>query len=269
MQDGSFLPKDRLHKTSYTLHVHQLRCHSPRPTVGKQWPLLQTKHHLISRYDPSKILHGEEMDELIGFFGKYGTLVVAALAFMVSVYNASATRRHNRLSVQPRLTAFTDSDEEHTQPGIFTYAVELKNRGLGPAFIRKFEVLVNGIPHEPMSHDEFQGLVCSNIAAQLAPSPFARYFAVQRPGFVMGKDEVQILIKIAFHHFPSDLKEQLKKFHLRITFESAYGVIDCYDTRRHEDLGSDLADAKFAVRFLCQALKRLAFNRLPVLRFFR
>lgn len=63
-----------------------------------------------------------------------GTLFIAVLALITSVWNAYSTRKHNRLSVKPNLTVHNEISSERI---IFS----LENNGVGPAIIKSFALI--------------------------------------------------------------------------------------------------------------------------------
>lgn len=64
---------------------------------------------------------------------------VACLSLGVAVYQAHATRRHNRLLVQPHLI-FESQFNSTTEVGHFTYRLGIKNVGLGPAIFGRYSI---------------------------------------------------------------------------------------------------------------------------------
>lgn len=207
------------------------------------------------------------MEEIIKTYAPIASFFVSLLALFVASYSVWATRRHNRLSVQPRFTTFTSSADQDVASGIAHYKLVLRNSGLGPAFIKQFELLIDGVAHQPKKPEEFFALVRDYLKVDFAASP--RYLAVLRVGYVMAKDEEQTLADVGVVRPPKDFDEKLKHIHLRITFESAYGVIDCYDTNGHEIATTDTSDLMLASRLFWQKLKIVAFNKIPVLSWLR
>ena len=63
-------------------------------------------------------------------------IVVSVLALTLTLFQAWATRRHNYLSVRPLLRAGWKASNEF-------HGVSLKNLGLGPAIVKKYEILQN------------------------------------------------------------------------------------------------------------------------------
>jgi len=170
------------------------------------------------------------MDELVGYLTGNATLLVAACALFLTINGSRATRRHNRLSVQPRLSAFAETTENAVS-GVAIYKVALRNSGLGPAFIKRFEVLWDGNVLKVDSPEDFQMEVSKNVPAHYAASP--RYFSVLRKDYVMAKDSSVEVVSIGIHNATPFHALELKRFQLRVVFESAYGEHFVYDTRTH------------------------------------
>lgn len=67
------------------------------------------------------------------------TCLTACLAFIVAVWQAWVTRKHNRLSVRPLL-----AEHEHYDSGEHTCRLAVRNGGVGPAIIEAFVVTFDG-----------------------------------------------------------------------------------------------------------------------------
>jgi hypothetical protein len=78
---------------------------------------------------------------------------VSVLALGLTMYEAWATRRHNRLSVKPALSFDLVLDEEQC-----ALVIRLRNNGLGPAVVRRYEMLVDGRSLEQLNIRQFQEL---------------------------------------------------------------------------------------------------------------
>jgi hypothetical protein len=70
------------------------------------------------------------------------SVFIALCSFGLSIYETTSARRHDRLSVQPQLVISFYYDD--TGAGWRD-----ANLGLGPAHIRGFKVLVDGVPQKP------------------------------------------------------------------------------------------------------------------------
>jgi len=70
-------------------------------------------------------------------------LVISVCAISLTIYQAYNTRRHTRLSVQPRLDWSVEIDGD----GQVTYG--LVNNGFGPALLTELTLLVDGAPVGP------------------------------------------------------------------------------------------------------------------------
>ena len=73
------------------------------------------------------------------------TLVIALAAIGLAIWEGSENRRHNRLSVQPRLGASVVSGEDAA--GEFV-RMAVESTGLGPAVVNTFRIYVDGIAQD-------------------------------------------------------------------------------------------------------------------------
>lgn len=166
------------------------------------------------------------------WLGAHSALITAVCALGLTTYQATTTRRHNRVSVRPHLTTFS---ERHLVDGVLNYSVTLSNNGLGPAFVEKYELLVDGEPVTADDPAELLKVVADKLAVTLYPT--ANYLAILRKDYVMGKDEER---KIADVKFLIDLStdvdalaKNLRRTQVRLAYRSAYGEKFTYDSRTH------------------------------------
>lgn len=90
-------------------------------------------------------------------------IVVSVCAISLTVFQAMTTRRHARLSVQPRIEWGIETD---TRTGVFE--ITLVNVGLGPAIVRSLAISIDGTPR-PLT-----GLhVCEAVSQTLGRAPEA------------------------------------------------------------------------------------------------
>jgi hypothetical protein len=68
------------------------------------------------------------------FLKAHATEIIAICAMIITVYQAWLSRRHNRLSVRPRLSAQL---EKSISPDYLELVLSLTNKGIGPALIEK------------------------------------------------------------------------------------------------------------------------------------
>lgn len=78
------------------------------------------------------------MQASLTFLSQHGGLIVAVCAVFVSTLSLHLQRRHNRLSVRPKLH-FARGHTKTAAP----YRWHLNNSGVGPAIIKQFEVTIN------------------------------------------------------------------------------------------------------------------------------
>ena len=73
------------------------------------------------------------------------TLVIAVAAIGLAIWEGAENRRHNRLSVLPRLGAEINSGREGSSEFI---RMAVESTGLGPAVIKTFRIYLDGIPQD-------------------------------------------------------------------------------------------------------------------------
>ena len=148
--------------------------------------------------------------------------IIALLALGVSVWTGIQNRRHNRLSVRPRLRidrlTYLKSDVE----------VTVVNTGTGPAIIRNFSVTIDGIPI--VSNDR---PVAAAAARQLEiPGQFGSYTPDPSVGDSLRPGESLKLLTLL--NFPdeiekrNDVHKKLLKIKFYIVYESIYGEVFSY-----------------------------------------
>jgi len=124
------------------------------------------------------------------------TLLVAVSGFGVAIYQSYAARKHNRLLVKPHLV-FDSTFSSTTKEGFYTYALKVKNVGLGPAIITNYSISL-GDKVELDGYTVFDALVrCSNVYFKANGS------AICNAGFLypenaLEKSEEKILLEISF-----------------------------------------------------------------------
>jgi hypothetical protein len=155
-------------------------------------------------------------------------LIVAVCAFFVAVYQAYATRRHNRLSVTPHLVVFTDRRNDNGQA---KFVVKLRNSGLGPAIIRTYEVLLDNAVF-PIGDG---GVVANTIASIVGrPTPHVAYHRLG-VGDAIAKDQELILFSVGFscssHHDYQSVMKCFERLSARLVYASIYGKKFVYDSR--------------------------------------
>lgn len=166
---------------------------------------------------------------------EYAALMISICALFLTISQAMATRKHNRLTVRPHIATYSETKADPERKGIRIIKVQLTNSGLGPAFIKKFEPLLDGVSIKADESDDLFPVVRRTIPASMIDDECC--IMVLRPGHVMAKDEVVTLAHLAIvptiHDDPQALKVALNRFHIRIVGESAYGEPFVYDSREH------------------------------------
>ena len=72
-------------------------------------------------------------------------LYLSICALILTISQAKAIRRHNRLTVRPHLATYTETKADQDRKGVVVVMVKLSNNGLGPAFIKTFNPLLDEV----------------------------------------------------------------------------------------------------------------------------
>jgi len=165
------------------------------------------------------------METVIKYIGENAELVTAVasviivfLAFFTSVWQGIVARRHNRISVKPHLTTWTESKPEE---GV--YRIELINNGIGPAIIRQFEVKIDGNKVPGVGTQ----LIESGLKILFPNYTYESYQSYVTDGYVMAKNENRELVRVKFvsdnQPTPDAVKKTFERADLLIEYESMYG----------------------------------------------
>lgn len=144
--------------------------------------------------------------------------VIALCALVLTVWQAKITRLHNRLSVTPHLTTWSQRDVANNR-----YSTELLNNGIGPALIENFCIHVDGqlIAGEGTEPIE-------NALKILFPQyQYNSWQSFVAKGYMMAEKEARNLITIVFlgekMPTPAEVELATKRTRLLITYKSIYG----------------------------------------------
>lgn len=175
---------------------------------------------------------------LSDFALEHAALLVSICALLLTIGQAWATRRHNRLTVRPHFATFTETKADPERKGIQIVEVRLTNSGLGPAIIKTFEPLLDGTPLQANEPDDLFPVVAKTIPARMIDDEC--HISVLRKGHVMAKDEAVTIAHLeivpTIHDQPKALKDALERFHIRVCYESMYGEsMPPYDSREHKE----------------------------------
>lgn len=159
--------------------------------------------------------------------------VIALCALGLTLWQGWITRQHNRLSVRPHLTTWSQSDK-----GNHIYAVHLLNNGIGPALIKSFQILVDG---QVMIGEGVEPI--EKALKILFPQyQYASNQSYLSNGYMMPAKEARDLVVVRFLGDkvpkPEEVEHAWKRGKLVIKYESVYEEKWTFDTsERLEGLG--------------------------------
>lgn len=147
------------------------------------------------------------------------TVIIAVAAFCVAIWQGCEARRHNRLSVQPKLAfsyEFTPTEENQY------FGLYICNKGIGPAIIKSFKIYVDNKLMEDKVYggwDEALSLLGIN----------KDWIKVKKLGTTgaLSQGEKCVLIGVATENQTPErneaLHQALGRIDIRIKYESFYG----------------------------------------------
>jgi hypothetical protein len=163
----------------------------------------------------------------------FSSVVVAVCALGLTVWQAAISRRHNRLSVTPHLTTWTQSEE-----ATGTYSFEILNNGIGPALIQNFSLQVDGQPITGEGAEPIE----KALKVLFPQYAFRSSQAFMARGYMMSAKEARSLVAVQFYgeRLPrqAEVDHATKRTRLIIKYESIYGDEYLLDT---DALRSNLA----------------------------
>lgn len=96
--------------------------------------------------------------------------------------------------------------------------------------------MYGGIQVKASDSDDLAEFVGKTLPVSILPG--GCYFSVLRDGYVLAKDQTILVAELAIvptlNVSYDAMKRALDQFHLRVTYESAYGESFVYDSRDHE-----------------------------------
>lgn len=134
---------------------------------------------------------------------------IAVTSLSIALYEAQATREHDRMSVWPRI-----SQESSDSAGIYDRAIT--NVGLGPALVRAYEVKLDGTPRTSW------GPVVTELVAATNKKP-GFYFSHVGAGTVLLPGHTIHVLTILGREFSSVASGQDHRLVSRLCYCSLYG----------------------------------------------
>jgi len=152
--------------------------------------------------------------------------IVASVALFIAVWEAVASRHHNRLSVRPALVLFTETNDEE-----FSFSLSVANTGFGSARIRSFTMLFDGAALPDSRTDAME----KYIHRMFATASHLLHVGYLNKGHVMATNERFQIIRIQFRDVKKDqaanLLKEMKRLDCVVEYESSYGEKVTLNTR--------------------------------------
>jgi len=154
------------------------------------------------------------------WFGNNSAEIIAVCALIFTVYQAYLSRKHNRMSVTPKLTVIAERNSEN---GIGTLHIKLFNNGLGPAIINKFDFEADNKAKEFKDSDE----MLKFMEDWVGPIGIKNTVMSLLPEHIIAVNESSTLLLLEF--FTEDgkgwehIEAIVNRLSLRVKYNSMYG----------------------------------------------
>lgn len=174
------------------------------------------------------------------------SLSIALCALILTGYGLFATRRHNRLSVTPHLSGY--SNTLTTNEGL-VFSYDISNNGIGPARIKRFTLFKQGKPFPSGNGDYVESLIREHFGDQFKYQITYSFNFGTDASFKSG--DTRRIIEILFPAVKSQDKEKVFKIFegldLCIEYESLYGQKFIFRADNKMGTEKPLIDVKKAV----------------------
>jgi hypothetical protein len=142
--------------------------------------------------------------------------VTASAALGLSIYMGYQTRRHNRLSVRPFL-----DDSLRISPAHTRISLSITNRGLGPAIVKRWTLLVDGQPYQKLGITDWATLT---EYLKLTDKVTYGYFM---PHNIIAKDQTEELVGTETGAYSAErarlYRNAFRRLTITLEYESFYG----------------------------------------------
>jgi len=169
------------------------------------------------------------MFELVkGYVIEYWQGIIAIIALLLSIYQILISKKHNRISVNPKVSTFSDSK---VIDKLFIMKVDIMNNGLGPAIIESFDVFYDDHLISSNDHEKL-----ANFLREKFPQAISHTVSSLGVNYPMKAGEERKLVEIAVPNFKAlfDLHKsytaELNRFNLVVKYKSVYGEKFKHDT---------------------------------------
>lgn len=163
----------------------------------------------------------------------YVSLFVAACALSISIWQGYEVRKHNRLSVKPRLNFYIESATDVTNH------ISLINSGTGPAVIQDITIFIDGLA-VPYGWED--ALIIMAVYHRLEIRTLVRSYTYSKEdAIIVGKMEPLIVFEektFSDNIYSKLFRTFLRKIKLVVIYKSIYGEMlppSIYEGEDYED----------------------------------
>lgn len=157
--------------------------------------------------------HFAQYKDLYEIAAQIGTVLIAALAFFVAIFQTYTTHKHNERMVTPHLGGYWESDHDD-----YTYIYTITNNGLGPAIIKKVTYFLDEKKFESPTHSVVENL----LEALFSPHTREQELGLYGENEYVPQGETKTMIRIRFKYQDVDMDEIIERIQSRARIEIQY-----------------------------------------------
>lgn len=154
-------------------------------------------------------------------------VAISVVSTIIAVLSLRSQRRHNKLSVRPHVTTWTHENHEKS-----VFQVFLMNKGIGPAFIKKSTIIVDGALINGKGLEPIQ----KAVKVLFSNYQYRSEEAYVNDGFALSADEKIQLLIIQFYGERRPPKEEIEhamnRVDIVIDYQSAYNENYSYSSKK-------------------------------------
>ena len=158
------------------------------------------------------------------FLSKHSAEIIALCAVIFTAWQAFIQRKHNRISLKPHLFRYVNRDK-HNEIGRLQFVIT--NNGLGPAYIKKFQIYLH---EKEVNAKEAIESVLGNLVCDSS-------YTILGNDYAMPHNESKVVLSVSFNAKSweeiYEVEKKLNVLDLHLIYTSAYGEKFELDTREN------------------------------------
>lgn len=166
------------------------------------------------------------MSALGGMWDWFWSNAIAIAAFGATFWGAHIAREHNRLSVTPYISTFINYG---TGNAPYEISVDLLNKGIGPAKIERYQVLLDGEPVPAKKSADLNKMLFELLPETLEACSTTHLTSQYMMAAHESRTIAHLIFKLGVKE--DDVIETLERLSLVVDYKCMYGTLHHFDSR--------------------------------------